>query len=176
MTKHYVIPAGKLDNAKSKTTDATIIELLDEIDLPQGGEGIIRYAGENDEFPLALFDDEYDNVIPRSEADALLKLAESTETLEELMPSSTEILTEKMAEEYMKSKEDVQYNLKFDGVSSEAIDIVNIMVDNVLIFNDTVTINAYKETSWGSVNSDRSGVYVLRPDEFETVVSHLKIK
>ena len=48
------------------------------------------------------------------------------------------------------------------------------MIDNVLIFNDTVTINSYEETSWGSFNSEKAGVYVLRPDEFKTVAEYLR--
>ena len=174
MAKHYIIPAGSLDGATNKTSDASIIELLNEINLPQGGEGIIRYADENDKLPLALFDDEYDNVIPREEADALLELAQSTVALEDLAPASTEPLTQEMTEAYRRAEEHVRYNLQFEGVSSEAIDIVEIMIDNVLIFNDTVTINSYKETSWGSFNSEKAGVYALRPDEFKTVVEYLR--
>ena len=79
-----------------------------------------------------------------------------------------------MAEAYRRAEEHVRYNLQFEGVSSEAIDIVEIMIDNVLIFNDTVTINSHEETSWGSFNSEKAGVYVLRPDEFKTVVEYLR--
>lgn len=175
MVKHFIIRSGELDNATSRTSDSNIIDLLNEIDLPQGGEGILRYANDNDNLPLALFDPEYDNVIPRSDADALLELASSNGlTIEELTPVSSWELTKEMAETFRKSASDIRYNLQFDGVCLEAIDVVEMMVDNVLGFDDTVIANTYAETSWGAFISDRGGFYVLRPGEIETILENLK--
>lgn len=175
MIKHFIIQSGDLDNAASRTTDSNITDLLNEIDLPQGGEGVIRYADDNDNAPLALFDPEYDNVIPREEADALLELAGSNGlTIEELTPVSSWELTKEMAETFRESASDIRYNLQFDGVCSEAIDVVEKMVDNVLGFDDMVTANTYEETSWGAFISDRGGLYVLRPGEIETILENLK--
>lgn len=52
--------------------------------------------------------------------------------------------------------------------------VAEMMVDNVLGFDDTVTVNAYEEISWGAFISDRGGLYVLRPGEIETVLEDLK--
>lgn len=52
--------------------------------------------------------------------------------------------------------------------------VAEMMVDNVLGFNDTVTINAHEDISWGAFISDRGGLYVLCPGEIETVLEDLK--
>lgn len=174
MVKHYIILPGSLDNATSRTSDNDLIDVLNEIDLPQGGGGIIRYADEGDKAPLALFDDEYDNVIPRKEADGLISLAGEPVVLEELVPASSRVLTKDTAQAFRDTEDESRYNLKFEGVSPEGVDVVTMMVDNVLDFDDVVTVNTYNETSWGAFLSARSGVYVLRPDEFETAFSYLK--
>lgn len=174
MIKHYIVRSGSLDDAASRTSDKDLVDLLNEIDLPQGGGGIIRYADEDDTAPLALFDDEYDNVIPRKEADGLISLAGEPIVLEELVPASSRVLTKEMAHAFRDTEDESRYNLKFDGVTPEGVDVVAMMVDNVLDFDDVVAVSTYDETSWGAFLSARSGVYVLRPNEFETVFSYLK--